>query len=490
MVRVGRYARGAVGWSSLRAPALTPPLVSARRAPKVTVAAASKASLRSDKTPKRSPGSRTRRVSFAVTGAPGAVVLHAERPNCRPPDACSAPLSATRYSDTAAELSPFDSRPQLASGAARLEAEQQSGSAVPTAAAASDASHANKTPEAQAFLAAARARLEGLTRGSGSRRRSGDRTFELALPQPPVAAQPAQRGASLSQWAQHAETSPGTATAAASAARRHGAAPPLPRLPLNQTPGAHTGGALALTPPPLSPTPTPNSVVTPGPDTQGRQSHGRRSSRRIAAAAVEAETQTTPGMVAHDAAVGMTPPGGNWEAAADDDGGAPAAWGGYDDDDDGGNADAPVPTPASLVKRPRRPAGTPNKRLRAAFANRKSLAAAGLAVQDGGARRSTRDRMRPLEYWRNETKAYGRTHRSLPTVAAVTMRSPEPGWPAPEGRWVGQKLADAGAGPAVAPKGKKAGKKTGKKAAAPKAAPKSRARILSDSEDEDSSDSE
>ena len=456
----------------------------------MTVAAASKAALRTDKTPKRSPGSRTRRVSFALAGAPAAVVSHAGPPNCAPPDPRCGRLPGSRSLCSAAELSPFDSRPQLAGGAARQEAEQQqSGTAAPTAAAsASDGSHANTSPEAQAFLAAARARLEGLTRGSGGRRRSGDRTFELALPQAaPVAAQPAPRGASLSQWAQHAETTPETANALASAARRHGAGPPLPRLPLNQTPGSHA--PLALTPPPLSPTPTPNSVVTPGgPNSQGRQAHGRRSSRRIAAAAVEAETQTTPGIVAHDVAVGMTPPAAvAWEAAAEDDGGAPAAWGGYDDDDGGygGNADVPVPTPASLVKRPRRPAGTPNKRLRAAFANRKSLAAAGLAVQDGtGARRSTRDRMRPLEYWRNETKAYGRTHRSLPTVAAVTMRSPEPGWPAPEGRWVGQKLADAGAGPAAPPKGKKAGKK------APAKAAKSRARILSDSEEGDSSDSE
>jgi len=65
---------------------------------------------------------------------------------------------------------------------------------------------------------------------------------------------------------------------------------------------------------------------------------------------------------------------------------------------------------------------------------RKSLAHAGLRTEEAtGVRRSTRERLRPLEYWRNETKTYGRTHRSLPTVTAVTLRSPEPAWPAPDG---------------------------------------------------------
>jgi hypothetical protein len=35
-------------------------------------------------------------------------------------------------------------------------------------------------------------------------------------------------------------------------------------------------------------------------------------------------------------------------------------------------------------------------------------------------RRSTRDRSRPLEYWRGEKKTYSRQHQSLPTVGAVT----------------------------------------------------------------------
>ena len=57
-----------------------------------------------------------------------------------------------------------------------------------------------------------------------------------------------------------------------------------------------------------------------------------------------------------------------------------------------------------------------------------------MQLEEGsGVRRSTRAHLRPLEYWRNETKAYGRQHQSLPTVASVTLRSPEPQWPAPAG---------------------------------------------------------
>jgi len=159
-------------------------------------------------------------------------------------------------------------------------------------------------------------------------------------------------------------------------------------------------------------------------------------------------------------AIGTTPPGSHdaagpgWGAAFDDDAGAPAAWGGFDDDD------APPPPLPSTVKRvPKRVAGTPNKRLRAAFAARKSLAAAGLTNRPpDGVRRSTRDRIRPLEYWRNETKAYGRSHVSLPTVASVTLRSPEPVWPAPDG-WGAKKLAETGVNVAAAAAAAPAAKK-------------------------------
>ena len=40
--------------------------------------------------------------------------------------------------------------------------------------------------------------------------------------------------------------------------------------------------------------------------------------------------------------------------------------------------------------------------------------------------------MRPLEYWRNEKKTYGRSHNSLPTVKTVDLASPNPEWPAPK----------------------------------------------------------
>ncbi len=36
----------------------------------------------------------------------------------------------------------------------------------------------------------------------------------------------------------------------------------------------------------------------------------------------------------------------------------------------------------------------------------------GLTVDEGGTRRSTRNRVRPLQYWRGESKTYGRDHNS------------------------------------------------------------------------------
>ena len=83
---------------------------------------------------------------------------------------------------------------------------------------------------------------------------------------------------------------------------------------------------------------------------------------------------------------------------------------------------------------PRKPAGTPHKRERKEFSRRKSLVAAGsrhdLEHIDGRPiRRSTRQRCKPLEYWRGETKHYTRTHASLPTVEEVTTRTPNPYWP-------------------------------------------------------------
>ena len=85
---------------------------------------------------------------------------------------------------------------------------------------------------------------------------------------------------------------------------------------------------------------------------------------------------------------------------------------------------------------PRRPAGTPHKLERARMAKRQSLALAGagsrhdLEDENGKPiRRSNRTRSRPLQYWRGETKTYTRVHESLPTVAEMTHRTPNPAWP-------------------------------------------------------------
>ncbi|MEW5315575.1 MAG: hypothetical protein WDW38_006994 [Sanguina aurantia] len=48
-----------------------------------------------------------------------------------------------------------------------------------------------------------------------------------------------------------------------------------------------------------------------------------------------------------------------------------------------------------------------------------------------GVRKSSRAHMLPLEYWRNETKTYGRKHKSLPTIVSVARKSPDLMWPAP-----------------------------------------------------------
>ncbi|OUS45686.1 hypothetical protein BE221DRAFT_148078 [Ostreococcus tauri] len=98
---------------------------------------------------------------------------------------------------------------------------------------------------------------------------------------------------------------------------------------------------------------------------------------------------------------------------------------GYDDvmpyDDDG------FVEPAAPRKRTT--SGVPHKRLRAEMERRKSLALAGTQTVQGGVRRSTRQRSKPLEYWRGETKVYQRVHSSLPTVAQIERRTANPIWP-------------------------------------------------------------
>ncbi|CAL9215142.1 unnamed protein product [Arabidopsis halleri] len=60
------------------------------------------------------------------------------------------------------------------------------------------------------------------------------------------------------------------------------------------------------------------------------------------------------------------------------------------------------------------------------FSRRKSLAAAGTKME-GGVRRSTRIKSRPLEYWKGERFLYGRIHESLTTVIGIKYASPGDG---------------------------------------------------------------
>mmetsp|Transcript_27225 Transcript_27225/g.59515 ORF Transcript_27225/g.59515 Transcript_27225/m.59515 type:complete len:156 (-) Transcript_27225:474-941(-) len=64
------------------------------------------------------------------------------------------------------------------------------------------------------------------------------------------------------------------------------------------------------------------------------------------------------------------------------------------------------------------------------FRRRKSLVGNGMVTDENmGVRRSTRAHMKPLEYWRNESKQYAREHRTLPTVVGIQTKTPNPDWP-------------------------------------------------------------
>ena len=79
----------------------------------------------------------------------------------------------------------------------------------------------------------------------------------------------------------------------------------------------------------------------------------------------------------------------------------------------------------------RKPRGEAHKRLREEMARRKSLAFGGLqtiVVEDLGGgqqkvRKSSRQRQKPLEYWRGEKKVYERVHGSLPTIKATQRQT-------------------------------------------------------------------
>ena len=141
---------------------------------------------------------------------------------------------------------------------------------------------------------------------------------------------------------------------------------------------------------------------------------------------------------------------------------------------------------------PSRPRGTPHKLERKRYERRKSLATAGmrddLEDEEGRpVRRSTRQRTRPLEYWRGETKNYERAHQSLPTVKAVATRTPNPKWPLTKTPHAEDKVH-----------GKKGEKRGRSGAASRKASEEARKRALrmadvahmSDSDEEEDDDSE
>jgi len=54
---------------------------------------------------------------------------------------------------------------------------------------------------------------------------------------------------------------------------------------------------------------------------------------------------------------------------------------------------------------------------------RKSLASANMQTDVAGVRRTSRMRVRPLEYWRNEKVVYSRKYAELPTVHHVEVRT-------------------------------------------------------------------
>ena len=94
-----------------------------------------------------------------------------------------------------------------------------------------------------------------------------------------------------------------------------------------------------------------------------------------------------------------------------------------DEDEDGLDAASfETPEPAARGKKKtfkKRPSG-------------KSLSGAGMHMTDEGLRRSSRQRVRPLEYWRNEKVVYSRKYASLPTVHHIEVHTPDPVWPMPQ----------------------------------------------------------
>lgn len=87
------------------------------------------------------------------------------------------------------------------------------------------------------------------------------------------------------------------------------------------------------------------------------------------------------------------------------------------------NAQADVPLSEGTTNRKRKAQEAPRASKREHLSRRSSLYAAG-TKWEAGIRRSTRIKMRPLEYWRGERFLYGRVHDSLVTVIGVKYGSP------------------------------------------------------------------
>lgn len=92
----------------------------------------------------------------------------------------------------------------------------------------------------------------------------------------------------------------------------------------------------------------------------------------------------------------------------------------------------PLPGPSSAGPKKRQRRQEANQREKKAFKSRKSLQGGGSTMDNElGVRRSVRQKFRPLEYWRNEYKVFGRNCQSLPTVVDLATRTPDPVWPRP-----------------------------------------------------------
>lgn len=134
-------------------------------------------------------------------------------------------------------------------------------------------------------------------------------------------------------------------------------------------------------------------------------------------------------------------PAGAFEGSDDDE--DDGIGGGYDfgigfEDDGADFAFAPAPTDDARATREPRPKKPKHARLREQVRKRQSLAVPGVGLdrspEQNRIRRSTRDRTKPIEWWRGEGFEYSRQFHSLATVGQWTTKAQDPIWPAPDPR--------------------------------------------------------